>query len=214
MLAENYYGDLEGSMFASLATKVLASELMLESALDYQQLCGGEGYRTNAPDNIAAHALLDARVYTVFDGTNDLLCQHLAELFLREFQRSGLRSPLEFIGRFGPLHDAFAHLTDVHLSHLAEASSQDKIVILGRVLSRIHGISALEKASRTPAPTARLAVDEADYPTAIAVLKNEIVGLVNEYELAGHLADPRPAPGTSRPRATLITVNSTVGTRQ
>ncbi|MGA4844004.1 acyl-CoA dehydrogenase family protein [Streptomyces sp. G45] len=212
LLAEDYFTDLEESMFASLATKVLASELMLESAIDYQQLCGGEGYRVGAPDNIAAYALLDARVYTVFDGTNDLLCQHLAHLFLRRFEESGLRSPLEFVGRFPYLEAAFCHLTDVNLSHLTEAPSQDRIVILGRILSRMYGIGALAKASRSPAPHARLAVDEADHPKAVAVLKNDIVGLVNEYELAGRLAEPPAATGAPRPRTTKITVNSKVGT--
>ncbi|MFI9048212.1 acyl-CoA dehydrogenase family protein [Streptomyces sp. NPDC053427] len=211
MLAENYYTDLENSMFASLATKVLASELMLESAIDYQQLCGGEGYRMGAPDNIAAYALLDARVYTVFDGTNDLLCQHLANLFLRQFQQSGLRSPLEFIGRFAYLEDAFFHLTDINLSHFADALSQDKIVILGRILSRIYGISALQKASRTATPGTRLAVDEADYPKAIAVLKNEIVALVNEYELANRLVGAQAAPGAMHSPAAMVTADAKVG---
>jgi len=213
MLAEDYYTDLENSMFASLATKVLASELMLESAIDYQQLCGGEGYRKGAPDNIAAYALLDARVYTVFDGTNDLLCQHLAHLFLRHFQDSGLRSPLEFLGRFGYLEDAFFHLTDINLSHLTDAPSQDRIVILGRILSRIYGISALQKSSRSAAPSARLAVDDADYPKAIAVLKNEIAGLVNEYELTARLAGPQTLPGALRPHGSVVTFDSKVGMR-
>ncbi|MEV5510180.1 acyl-CoA dehydrogenase family protein [Streptomyces orinoci] len=211
MLDEDYYTDLENSMFASLATKVLSSELMLESAIDYQQLCGGEGYRMGAPDNIAAYALLDARVYTVFDGTNDLLCQHLANLFLRRFQQSGLRSPLEFIGRFGYLEDAFFLLTDINLSHLTDAPSQDRIVILGRILSRMYGISMLQKSSGAAAPSARLAVDEADYPKAIAVLKNEIVALVNEYELAGRLAGTGAEPEAMRAHTTMVTVNSKAG---
>ena len=214
MLAENYLVDMENSMFASLATKVLASESMLESAIDYQQLCGGDGYRTGAPDNIAAYALLDARVYTVFDGTNDLLCQHLANLFLQQFQRSGLRSPLEFIGQFAYLEDAFFHLTDINISYIADASSQDKVVILGRILSRMYGISALQKSSQSAAPNARLAVDSADYPKAIAVLKNEIVGLVNEYELAGRLAETQAASGEIRPRAAMIAAGSKVGMHQ
>ncbi|WP_066938156.1 acyl-CoA dehydrogenase family protein [Streptomyces sp. NBRC 110611] len=212
MLGENYYADLEDSMFASLATKVLASELMLESALDYQQLCGGEGYRTGAPDNIAAYALLDARVYTVFDGTNDLLCQHLAHLFLRRFQQSGLRSPLEFTGQFGYLEDAFFHLTDINLSYIADAPSQDRIVILGRILSRMYGISMLQKSSRSAAPHARLAVDDADYPKAIALLKNEIVGLLNEYELAGRLAGTQEVSDAVRPRPAVTSADSGAGT--
>lgn len=214
MLAEDYNTDMQDSMFASLATKVLASEFMLESALDYQQLCGGEGYRKGAPDNIAAYALLDARVYTVFDGTNDLLCQHLAHLFLRQFQQSGLRSPLEFIGRFGYLEDAFLHLTDINLSHIADAPSQDKVVILGRILSRVYGISTLQKSSRSAAPSARLAVDDADYPKAIAVLKNEIVGLVNEYELAGRLVGAPAVSGALRAHTAMIPFDSKVGMRQ
>lgn len=206
LLGEDYYTDLEGSMFASLATKVLASELMLESAIDYQQLCGGEGYRIGAPDNIAAYALLDARVYTVFDGTNDLLCQHLADLFLRRFQESGLRSPLEFTGRFRYLRDAFAHLTDLDLHRVTDTRTQDRTVILGRLLSRMYGISMLEQASRSAAPASRLAVDAADFPRAVAVLRHEIAALVDEFDLAGRLA------GTRTPAATAATATTTAAT--
>jgi hypothetical protein len=120
---------------------VLSSELMLDSAIDYQQLCGGEGYRTGA-DNIAAHALLDARVYTIFDGTNDLLCQHLADIALHEMHVGGfanLRDVLQanpysrFAAAQAPQFD------DIDTQHLNQAGR----VVLGRMLSRVFGLDCL-----------------------------------------------------------------------
>lgn len=141
LLEEDYTCDISGSMFASLATKVLSSELMLDSAIDYQQLCGGEGYRTGA-DNIAAHALLDARVYTIFDGTNDLLCQHLADIALHEMHVGGfanLRDVLQanpysrFAAAQAPQFD------DIDTQNLNQAGR----VVLGRMLSRVFGLDCL-----------------------------------------------------------------------
>jgi len=141
LLEEDYRHDIAGSMFASLATKVLSSELMLESAIDYQQLCGGEGYRTGA-DNIAATALLDARVYTLFDGTNDLLCQHLADIALREMHIGGLSGLGEVLRENRHTRHAAAQvrqLDGIDTDNLSQAGR----VILGRMLSRAFGLDCL-----------------------------------------------------------------------
>lgn len=145
LLNEDYYQDIADSMFASLATKVLSTELMFESAVDYKQLCGGEGYRVNA-DNIGAYALLDSRVYTLFDGTNDLLCQHLASAAVDEMRRRGIESLFDFIGankytsRAGELGCLSATIDVFNMS-------QAESVVFGRILSRYYGISALRHRS-------------------------------------------------------------------
>ena len=192
LLDETYSADMEDSMFASLATKVLASELMLESAIDYQQLCGGEGYRFECPDNIAAYALLDSRVYTIFDGTNDLLCQHLANLFKREVAASQYSSSLEFIQSFQYTAHSFEHLTDVNLPHLESLDTQSKTVILGRILSRIYGISALQKLAgrmkiQSEAGVFTVQFSNTEIAKTVLVLKNDICGLINEFDLSGLL---------------------------
>lgn len=141
LLEEDYRHDIAGSMFASLATKVLASELMLESALDYQQLCGGEGYRTGA-DNIAAHAMLDARVYTVFDGTNDLLCQHLADVALHEMHVGALQGLGEVLRENRYTRHAAAQVSQLDGIDTATLGQAGR-VILGRMLSRVFGLDCL-----------------------------------------------------------------------
>ncbi len=74
--------DMLGAFPAVQAIKTVATERMLSAAHHYQQLVCGEGYRCGSPTNISAQAFLDARVYTIFDGTNDLLSQQLTEYCL------------------------------------------------------------------------------------------------------------------------------------
>ena len=75
----NVTADMSGTFPVVQALKTVATERMITAAHHYQQLVGGEGYRNGSPTNIAAQAFLDTRVFTIFDGTNDLLSQQLAE---------------------------------------------------------------------------------------------------------------------------------------
>tara|TARA_R110000823_G_scaffold301430_1_gene422363 strand:+ start:903 stop:2423 length:1521 start_codon:yes stop_codon:yes gene_type:complete len=151
LLNEDYRDDINKSMFASLATKVLSTELMLESAIDYQQLCGGDGYRIGAKNNIAAYALLDSRVYTLFDGNNDLLCQHLASIVKHEMIENGFKSFYEFSKNDTYMKQFLTYLPTLEgsIGDNIEGYSQAEMVVFGRILSRIYGISRLvERAGR------------------------------------------------------------------
>ncbi len=151
LINEDYRADIDKSMFASLATKVLSTELMLESAIDYQQLCGGDGYRIGTKNNIAAYALLDSRVYTLFDGNNDLLCQHLANLVKQKMIDNEFKSFYEFAKTDKYMEQSLKYLPPLKekIGDSIERYSQAEMVIFGRILSRIYGISRLvERAGR------------------------------------------------------------------
>lgn len=133
--------DLIDHFFEAQAIKVLATDKMLESSLNYQQLCGGEGYRYNAPSNNAALAVLDSRVYTIFDGTNDLLSQQIADFCIKESTTGNI---VEFLINFNKTNKGMKHI-HFDLLVLNNNTTQERRVINGQIISRIFGLHCLEE---------------------------------------------------------------------
>ena len=182
--------DMQESFLATLASKTLCTERMLSSALHYQQLCGGEGFRHGAPSNIAAQALLDSRAFTIFDGTNDLLDQQLAEHCLREANGARLSEAVARQPLVGPA------LRHVDPSFLDRELGQEHLVLAGRALAAMFGIAQLMHYGEGGQETARRA------HVAIEFLKAELRGLAAELDLldAGWM---EPSPPVSRSGATV-----------
>lgn len=177
--------ELFGSLPAIHAIKTVATERMLSSALSYQQLAGGEGYRYGSPTNIAGQAVLDVRVFTVFDGNNDLLSQQLTQHCLKE--RKGGRLS-DFLAS-SPLTAPGIIAQRVNLTFLDRRLRQEHQVLAGRVIAYAFAITqVMHWAEQTGADivTAR---------TAIEFLKADIAKVASEFALldSGILEDPYPA---------------------
>ncbi|MFJ4190491.1 acyl-CoA dehydrogenase family protein [Kitasatospora sp. NPDC089509] len=144
--------DLTPAFPAVQAVKIVATELMVSSANHYQQLAGGEGYRCGSPTNIAAQAFLDSRVFTIFDGTNDLLGQQLAQHCLAG---SDGRSLSAFLATWAPTAPAVsAH--DLDLRFLDRELAQEHLVLAGRVISYVFAAArVLQWVSETGADVER-----------------------------------------------------------
>ena len=80
------------------------------------------------PTNIAAQAALDARVFTIFDGTNDLLSQQLSEYCLARLASRSLSGFLADWSLTAP--DVTACHRD--LSFLDRDLGQEHLVLAGR----------------------------------------------------------------------------------
>ncbi|WP_042424238.1 acyl-CoA dehydrogenase family protein [Streptacidiphilus anmyonensis] len=144
--------DLTPAFSAVQAVKIVAAELMVSSANHYQQLAGGEGYRSGSPTNIAAQAFLDSRVFTIFDGTNDLLSQQLAQHCL---DGSGGRSLSAFLAAWPPTASAVsAHGLD--LRFLDVELGQEHLVLAGRAIAYTFAVGCvLRWAAETGADAGR-----------------------------------------------------------
>lgn len=169
--------DMKASMIGSLpavhAIKTVSTERMLSAAHHYQQLVGGEGYRCGSPTNIAAQAFLDARVYTIFDGTNDLLSQQLTEHCLAELDGRTLSDYLATWPLTAP--GIAAHRID--LTFLDRNLDQEHLVLAGRAIAYAFAITqVMHWASQAGMVTA--AEDE-----AIEFLKADIAQIAAEFTL-------------------------------
>ncbi|MEU8542103.1 acyl-CoA dehydrogenase family protein [Streptomyces sp. NPDC048717] len=149
--------DLTPAFPAVQAVKIAATELMVGAANHYQQLTGGEGYRSGSPTNIAAQAFLDSRVFTIFDGTNDLLSQQLAQYCLDRSDGDGLGTFLAAWEPTAPAVSAYG----LDLRFLDGALAQEHLVLAGRVIAYAFAAArVLEWAAETgtDTDTARRAV--------------------------------------------------------
>jgi alkylation response protein AidB-like acyl-CoA dehydrogenase len=169
--------DLKADMIhlfpAVQAIKIVATERMLTAALHYQQLVGGEGYRCDSPTNIAGQAFLDSRVFTIFDGTNDLLSQQLAEHCLA--RRAG-QSLSEFLAGWPTTAPGVTgHRLD--LRFLDRRLGHEHLVLAGRAIACAFAITQVMRwASETNADSGRA-------ETAIEFLKADIAGIAAEFDL-------------------------------
>ncbi|ASU85823.1 acyl-CoA dehydrogenase [Nocardiopsis gilva YIM 90087] len=166
--------EMTGSFPAVQALKTVCTELMLRAAHHYQQLVGGEGYRCGSPTNIAGQAFLDTRVFTIFDGTNDLLSQQLTQFCLDnrgDVALSGFlaTSPLTAPG-------VAAHGVD--LSFLDRDLKQEHLVLGGRAIAYTFAITQVMAWTRE-AEDGSLNRAKA----AIEFLKADIDGIARQFDL-------------------------------
>ncbi|GGM52299.1 hypothetical protein GCM10012275_24080 [Longimycelium tulufanense] len=170
----NVKADMREFFPAVQALKTVATERMLGSAHHYQQLVGGEGYRCGSPTNIAAQAFLDTRVFTIFDGTNDLLSQQLSEYCLA--RRAG-RSLSSFLASY-PLTAPAITAYHLDLSFLDQELEQEHLVLGGRAIAYVIAISQVMRWAKEVQGDA-----PARARAAIEFLKVDINGIAGEFGL-------------------------------
>jgi alkylation response protein AidB-like acyl-CoA dehydrogenase len=181
--------DMLEAFPAVQAIKTVATDRMLSAAHHYQQLVGGEGYRSGSPTNISAQAFLDARVFTIFDGTNDLLSQQLTEYCLA---RLGSRSLRGFLADW-PLTAPGVRTYHPELRFLDRDLGQEHLVLAGRAIAYLFAITQVMRwATETGADPDRVR-------TAIEFLVTDIAGVAAEFDLlARGVIGPDDGP-TSQP---------------
>jgi alkylation response protein AidB-like acyl-CoA dehydrogenase len=165
--------DMTDSFPAVQALKTVATERMVSAAHHYQQLCGGEGYRCDSPTNIAGQAFLDTRVFTIFDGTNDLLSQQLTEYHLARLEGRSLSSHLAADPLTAPA--VTAHGLD--LGFLDRELGQEHLVLAGRAIAYVFAITQVMAWAQTRDDNPGRAAP------AIEFLKADIDSIARELDL-------------------------------
>jgi alkylation response protein AidB-like acyl-CoA dehydrogenase len=185
--------DMMGSFPVAQALKTVATERMVTSAHHYQQLVGGEGYRADSPTNIAGQAFLDSRVFTIFDGTNDLLSQQLTEWCLAHCAGRPLSA---FLAEYQLTAPAIAaHRLD--LRFLDAELRQEHLVLAGRVIAYVIAMTQVMRwAAEGDCETAARAM------TALEFLKIDIRGVEGDFALlATGVLDDRGAAAAQAPES-------------
>ena len=126
--------DLSHRSFEANAIKTVATDLMHEASQSLLQLVGAKGY---VLDHIAGRSVVDSRPFQIFEGSNDVLYQQVADAILKRMRRAKETNLLRFLSS-EPLTRRAAEHVRTHLQFDVDSSlPQRKLVELGRALGRI-----------------------------------------------------------------------------
>lgn len=126
--------DLAKQGILANAVKSVVTDLMQEAAQSLLQLVGAKGYRF---DHIAGRSVIDSRPFQIFEGSNDILYDQLAQAVLKPLRRGNHASLYAFLREFehtSRVADRFKNTADFKL---AAELPQRRVVDLGWVLGRI-----------------------------------------------------------------------------
>jgi len=168
--------------FVVRAVKVLAADLMLDAALHYQQLCGGEGYRYHPSTNIAASAMQDARGFSILGGSNDMIYPLITRHFLDACGEQGHLTFFSMLGSAAHTAPAARYMTAYAPALEKMPESHTEMVLYGKVLARLFGITAITLYS------AEMELTETDLRSVIAFCVAGIAGIVAELAAADVIA--------------------------
>ncbi|GAA0557949.1 acyl-CoA dehydrogenase family protein [Chitinophaga japonensis] len=161
-------------IFVVRAVKTLASDLMLDAALHYQQLCGGEGYRYHVSSNIAAQAMQDARGFSILGGSNDMIYPLITRHFLDACGEQGHLTFFSMLGSFPHTAPSARYIAAYAPALEKMPEGHAEMVLYGKVLARLFGITAITLYS------AEMELTEANTRSAIACCVAGIAGIIAE----------------------------------
>jgi len=165
--------DLSASGLHANITKCIVSDMMQDSAQSLLQLVGAKGYQLN---HIAGRSVVDSRPFQIFEGSNDILYQQIAESVLKMTKAIKQRKFSLFLQLFTPLAaDSVRTLTDFEFNF---TYSQRKLVELGRMISRVVAFDNVLYQSKF-----NLLKEETE--NAIQVLKDDISMFLYGFGLKG-----------------------------
>ncbi len=126
--------DLSKAGIPANAIKAVVTDLMQEASQSLLQLVGAKGYRF---DHIAWRSIADTRPFQIFEGSNDILYEQLADAMLKGMRRGGHATLQAFLASFDGTARAVEHVRDAADFRLDGELSQRRTVDLGRALGRI-----------------------------------------------------------------------------
>jgi len=127
--------DLSNATIPANSTKAVVTDLMQDAAQSLLQLTGGAGYNL---DHVAGRATVDSRPFQIFEGSNDILYQQIAEGVLKKMRSKKEKNLYRFLDDFDLTSRAADYFSDA-LSFEADLTgiSQRNMVDLGRILGRV-----------------------------------------------------------------------------
>ena len=119
---------------AANTIKTMTTDLMQNASQSLLQLTGAKGYRL---DHIAGRSTIDSRPFQIFEGSNDILYQQISESVIKLMKKLKLNNLYDFLSDYKYTKHASDHLKETLNQEIDLKMTQDKLVELGRVLSRL-----------------------------------------------------------------------------
>lgn len=126
--------DLSRQDIPANSIKTIVTDYMHEAAQSLLQLVGAKGYRL---DHIAGRSIVDSRPFQIFEGSNDILYQQVAESVLKQMKKYKLSNLYQFLTKFELTTNAAEYFKDTLNFEIQYQQAQNKIVELGKILGRV-----------------------------------------------------------------------------
>lgn len=126
--------DVSGMSISANAIKTVTTDLMQQASQSLLQLTGAKGYRLN---HLAGRALIDSRPFQIFEGSNDILYQQISESVIKKMRKLKLNNLSDFLSDYNLTERASEYFKDVLNFNIDNQLAQDRMVELGRILSRV-----------------------------------------------------------------------------
>ncbi len=132
--------DLSSLPLEANTMKSVITDLMQEAAQSLVQLVGAKGYKLS---HVAGRGIIDSRPFQIFEGSNDILYNQVAEQVVKQMKREKQCNLYQFLHQHPLARQASEMLREVLDFRLQLPQPQRKMVELGRVLSRIFSMEML-----------------------------------------------------------------------
>ena len=163
--------DASNMDLSANAIKTYTTDLMQQAAQSLLQLTGAKGYRL---DHIAGRSLIDSRPFQIFEGSNDILYQQISESVLKNMRKLKLKNLYKFLSDFRLTERASEYFSDILDFKISNQLAQDKMVELGRILSRVISLEFTLRLSDT-------GFNQKLINNAISTLRTDVERLVTTF---------------------------------
>ncbi|TVR00915.1 MAG: acyl-CoA dehydrogenase [Spirochaetaceae bacterium] len=126
--------DCSNDALPANSIKSVVTDLMQSTAQSLLQLVGAKGYRL---DHIAGRSVVDSRPFQIFEGSNDILYQQIAEAVLKSMNKVKETNLARFLSSFDLTNRVADHFTSLLSFSIDTGTAQRKMVDLGRILGRV-----------------------------------------------------------------------------
>ncbi|MEX2442680.1 MAG: acyl-CoA dehydrogenase family protein [Alkalispirochaeta sp.] len=168
--------------------KAVMSDYMQRASQSLLQLVGAKGYRQ---DHFAGRATTDSRPFQIFEGSNDVIYQQIADGFLNPMKRGGETNFARFLESHPLTSDGITRVRDLFDFTVDHAIPQRRKVDLGQALSRVVAIQWNEHLSAS-------GFEPKLVSGAVAQLREEVAGLLGTFHFGQNLeVSQRPTCGGS-----------------
>ncbi len=123
--------DLSLEDVSANSIKSVVTDMMQEASQSFLQLVGANGYKL---DHMAGRATIDSRSFQIFEGSNDILYQQIADSVLKKMRKAKSSSMYEYLLGFELTRKASEHIKKYLDFSIDPNMSQRKQVMLGKML--------------------------------------------------------------------------------
>jgi len=175
--------DVSGMGLAANSAKTVVTDMMHEAAQSLLQLVGAKGYRQ---DHIAGRSITDSRPFQIFEGSNDILYQQVAESVIKQMRRLKETNLYSYLTAEPLTERASDYFKDVLDFKVDSALPQRKLVQLGEIVARVVSMEMTieigERGYRSDLVKQSLDSFRADVGTMVAGLRQELMpNVIDDY---------------------------------